>query len=150
MPNRALDWLRQADRDFEQAMDSSHADRHEWACFAAQQAAEKAVKALHLHAGQKACGPVIAQLLEELPETVDVPELLIEKGRVLDNFYIPTRYPNLHSAGAPFDHYGPLQSQVAIRHACEIIKFARAKMSGCVNRLGFENGLEIAATYSGP
>ena len=54
MPNRSLDWLRQADRDFEHAIDSRHAERHEWACFAAQQAAEKAVKALHLHVGQKA------------------------------------------------------------------------------------------------
>lgn len=36
MPNRAPDWLRQADRDFEQALDSRHAERHEWVCFAAQ------------------------------------------------------------------------------------------------------------------
>ncbi len=134
MPNRALDWLRQADRDFEQAMDSRHAERHEWACFAAQQAAEKAVKALHLHAGQEAWGHVIGQLLEELPETVDVPELLVEKGRVLDNFYIPSRYPNGHSTGAPFEHYGPLQSEVAIRHAREIIEFSRAQMAGRANR----------------
>ena len=134
MPNRALDWLKQADRDFEQTMDSGHADRHEWACFAAQQAAEKAVKALHLHAGQKACGPVIAQLLEELPETVDVPELLVEKGSVLDNFYVPSRYPNGHSTGAPFEHYSQLQSEVAIRHAREIIEFARAQMARCTNR----------------
>ena len=28
MPNRAPDWLRQADRDFEQALDSRHAERH--------------------------------------------------------------------------------------------------------------------------
>ncbi|HDL85732.1 MAG TPA: HEPN domain-containing protein, partial [Candidatus Acetothermia bacterium] len=48
MPNRALDWLTQAHRDVEQAQDSRAAGRHEWACFAAQQAAEKAVKALHL------------------------------------------------------------------------------------------------------
>ncbi len=134
MPNRAPDWLRQADRDFDQAMDSTHADRHEWACFAAQQAAEKAIKALHLHTGQEAWGPVIAQLLEELPETVDVPELLVEKGRVLDNFYIPSRYPNGHSTGAPFDHYGPLQSEVAIRHAREIIEFARTQMAERANR----------------
>jgi HEPN domain-containing protein len=77
---------------------------------------------------------VIAQLLEELPETVDVPELLVEKGRVLDNFYIPSRYPNGHSTGAPFEHYGPLQSEVAIRHAREIIAFARAQMAGRANR----------------
>lgn len=134
MPNRAPDWLRQADRDFEQAMDSRHAERHEWACFAAQQAAEKAVKALHLRAGQEAWGHVVAQLLEELPETIDVPALLIEKGRVLDNFYVSSRYPNGHSTGAPFDHYGPLQSEVAIQYASEIIEFVRTQMAQCPNR----------------
>ena len=146
MPNRSSDWLKQADRDFEQAMDSRRAERHEWACFAAQQAAEKAVKALHLHAGHEARGTVIAQLLGEFPETVDVPELLIEKGRVLDNFYIPTRYPNLHSAGAPFEHYGPLQSEVAIRYASEIIEFVRAQIAEYTSRLDFRHGLRIAAT----
>ena len=134
MPNRSLDWLRQADRDFEQAMDSRHAERHEWACFAAQQAAEKAIKALHLHTGQEAWGHVIAQLLEELPETIDVPELLVEKGSVLDNFYVPSRYPNGHSTGAPFEHYSQLQSEVAIQYAREIIEFARAQMAGRANR----------------
>ena len=129
MPNRAPDWLRQADRDFEQAEDSRHAGHHEWTCFAAQQTTEKAVKALHLYSGQKTWGTVIAQLFERLPETIDVPELLIEKGRVLDNFYVAFRYPNGHSTGAPFEHYGPLQSEVAIRHAREIIEFARAQMA---------------------
>ena len=128
MPNRAPDWMKQADRDFGQAEDSRHAERHEWACFAAQQAAEKAIRALHLDAGQKARGCVISQLLEKLPETIDVPEQLVDKGRVLDNFYIPTRYPNFHSAGAPFEHYGPLQSEVAIQYAREIIEFVRAQM----------------------
>lgn len=52
MTNRAPDWFRQAERDLEQAEDSKGADRHEWACFAAQQAAEKAIKALHLSLGQ--------------------------------------------------------------------------------------------------
>jgi len=67
MPNRALDWLSQAHRDLEQARDSRASKRHEWACFAAQQAAEKAVKALHFHLGQEAWGNVVAQLLTEEP-----------------------------------------------------------------------------------
>lgn len=46
MSNRASDWLSQAIRDFEQAEASRVEGRHEWACFAAHQAAEKAVKAL--------------------------------------------------------------------------------------------------------
>jgi HEPN domain-containing protein len=129
MPNRAQDWLNQALRDVEQAEDSRQAGRHEWACFAAQQAAEKAVKALHLHLGQEAWGHVIARLLQQLPETAPVPEALVEKARVLDGFYIPPRYPNSHPEGAPFEHYGPLQSQEAIRYVRQILEFVRAQMA---------------------
>lgn len=129
MGPRAMDWLRQAERDLEQAEDSRRAGRHEWACFAAQQAAEKAVKALHLHHGQEAWGHVIARLLRDLPPTVPVPEDLVEKARVLDNFYIPPRYPSSHPAGPPFEHYGPLQSEEAIRYAREILAFVRAQMA---------------------
>ena len=129
MPNRAGDWMSQALRDLEQAEDSRRDGHHEWACFAAQQAAEKAVKARHLHHGQEAGGHVIARLLTELPDAVTVPEALIETGRVLDNFYIPARYPNSHAEGAPFEHYGPLQSDEAIRYAGAIIEFARSQMA---------------------
>jgi HEPN domain-containing protein len=129
MPNRARDWLKQALRDIDQAEDSRRAGRHEWACFAAQQAAEKGVKALHLYLGQEAWGHVIAKLLGELPKGVPVPGDLIEKGRILDNFYIPPRYPNSHPEGAPFEHYGPLHSEEAIRYAREIIEFVHSQMA---------------------
>ena len=129
MPDRSLDWLSQGLRDLEQAEDSRHAKRHEWACFAAHQAAEKAVKALHLHLGQEAWGHVLAKLISELPEAASASADLVEKGRVLDNFYIPTRYPNGHVAGAPFEHYGPLQSEEAMRYASEIIQFVRSQMA---------------------
>ena len=129
MPNRSNDWFRQAVRDLEQAEDSRKSDRHEWACFAAHQAAEKAVKALHLFLGQEAWGHVVARLLNELPEDIPVPSLLIEQGRVLDSFHIPPRYPNGHPEGAPFEHYGPLQSEEAIRYAGEIIAFVRARLA---------------------
>ena len=129
MPNRAPDWFRQATRDLEQAEDSRRAGRHEWACFAAHQAAEKAVKALHLHLGQEAWGPVVAQLLSELPARVTVPAELVEQAKVLDNFYIPTRYPNGHPAGAPFEHYGSIQSEEAIRYAGTILHCVRLQMA---------------------
>ncbi len=129
MPNRALDWLKQAERDLDQAADSRRAGRHEWACFAAHQAAEKAIKALHLFYRQEAWGHVVARLLIELPPEVNVPTDLIEKARVLDNFYIPTRYPNSHPEGAPFEHYGPLQSEQALDYAHQILEFVRHKMA---------------------
>ncbi len=129
MPNRARDWLNQALRDVEQAADSRQAGRHEWACFAAQQAGEKAVKALHLHLGQDAWGHVVAKLLVELPDSVRPPTVLVDKGRVLDTFYIPPRYPNSHPEGAPFEHYGVLQSDEAIRYAGEIVDFVNSQMA---------------------
>ncbi len=127
MPNRSRDWLAQAVRDLEQARSSKAEGRHEWACFAAHQAAEKAVKSLHLKFGQEAWGHVIAQLVTEAP--LSFPEELLEKARVLDNFYIPTRYPNGHPAGAPFEHYGRIQSEEAIKYAGEIIDFVSAQMA---------------------
>ena len=130
MQNRANDWFNQALRDLEQAEDSRQAKRHEWACFAAHQAAEKAVKGLHLHLSQEAWGHVVAKLLEEIPQTTGVPEQLIEKARVLDSYYVPSRYPNGHPEGAPFEHYGTLQSGEAIRYASEVIEFVRSKMAG--------------------
>ncbi|MDW8326391.1 MAG: HEPN domain-containing protein [Anaerolineales bacterium] len=129
MADRSWDWLRQAQRDLEQAEDSRQAGRHEWACFAAQQAAEKAVKALHLFCKQEAWGHVIARLLTELPASVQVPDGLVDKARVLDNFYLPTRYANGHPEGAPFEHYGPLQSAEALTYAREIVEFVRAQMA---------------------
>ena len=129
MTDRSQDWFNQAQRDIAQARDSQAAGRHEWACFASHQAAEQAAKALHLHLKQEAWGHVIAQLLMVLPETTAVPHDLIEKGRVLDNFYIPTRYANGHPSGAPYEHYGVLQSDQAIQYASEIIEFVRTKMA---------------------
>jgi len=127
--NRAADWLGQAQRDYEHAVDSHERRDYEWACFAAQQAAEKAVKALHLCLGQEAWGHVVAKLLKELPADIPVPGDLVDKAMVLDNFYIPPRYPDSHPEGAPFEHYGTLQSREAIAYAGEILAFVRSKMA---------------------
>jgi HEPN domain-containing protein len=129
MPNRSNDWLRQAERDLDQARDSQKEGRHEWACFASHQCAEKAVKSLHLFHNQESWGHVIRNLLEELPKTISVPIDLMDKARVLDSFYIPARYVNGHSEGAPFEHYGKLQSDEAIAYAGEIFKFCRDQMA---------------------
>ena len=127
MTDRSKDWFNQAQRDLEQAESSQAEGRHEWACFAAQQSAEKAVKALHLFLKQEAWGHVVARLLKELPLTI--PEDLIDKAKVLDGLYIPTRYANGHPEGAPFEHYGKIQSRDAIEYAREILEFVRSQMA---------------------
>jgi HEPN domain-containing protein len=127
MSDRSRDWFAQAERDLSQARDSQEQGRHEWACFAAHQAAEKAVKALHLRLKQEAWGHVVSRLLNQLP--APVPADLLEKAKVLDGFYLPTRYANGHPEGAPFEHYGSIQSTDGIRYADEIIEFVRSQMA---------------------
>ncbi len=129
MSNRSADWFKQAERDLEQARDSMNALRHEWACFACHQGAEKALKALHLYFNQEAWGHVIRTLIEELPHSINIPEGLIDKARVLDAYYIPTRYANGHPEGSPYEHYGKIQSEEAIKYAGEIIDFCRSQMA---------------------
>ena len=70
---------------------------------------------------------MVARLVQEL--TVDHDPSLLDKAKVLDAFYVPTRYPNGHPAGAPFEHYGSLQSEEAIRYAGEILEFASSQMA---------------------
>nr|WP_084640413.1 HEPN domain-containing protein [Meiothermus rufus] len=105
--NRALDWLMLAGYDLELAHLAAGAGRHQWACFAAQQAAEKAVKAV-LSLGQEAWGHLVARLLAELP--MEVPPCWWKKPAAWMPFTSP-RYPE----GPPAEHYGPLQSQEALR-----------------------------------
>jgi HEPN domain-containing protein len=68
-------------------------------------------------------------LLLELPESAPAPGDLVERGRVLDGYYVPTRYPNSHPEGPPFEHYGPLQSTQAIDHADQILAFVRPRLA---------------------
>jgi HEPN domain-containing protein len=56
MPERHRDWLRQAQLDLDHARLGAREGHFEWAVFAAQQAAEKACKALHMALGGDAWG----------------------------------------------------------------------------------------------
>ncbi len=124
--NRSRDWLHQALADLDQATVSAQAGHHEWACFACHQAAEKALKALHLAEGQQVWGHGLGRSYRDLPVAVaaqlaaTVPDLE-DRLRVLDALYIPTRYPDSLPDGAPTDHFGRLQSDDAYRHARALV-----------------------------
>jgi len=123
MLSRAKDWLNQAKRDLLHAKDCLKSGFFEWGCFSAQQAAEKAVKAVFLNQHAEAWGNSVKKLVEQLPKELRCPPDLIESGAVLDKFYIPTRYPNGFDEGIPGDYYTQNDLLQAIQNAEKIIRF---------------------------
>jgi HEPN domain-containing protein len=123
MGDRHLDWLRQAEADLLAARDCLAARHFEWACFAAHQAAEKAVKALFLKRGADAWGHTITPLLGSLPEIDRPDDDLITCAKVLDKHYIPTRYPISLDSGAPSDFYTLGEAEAACECSRRIVEF---------------------------
>jgi len=126
MSGRAPDWFRQAEADLRHARHALDDGDHEWSCFAAQQAAEKAAKAAHAAAGQEAWGHVITELLDALRlERPEIDETLLDRARALDKLYIPTRYPNGLAGGAPADFYTRSEAERAIADAEAVLAVCR-------------------------
>lgn len=126
MATRAGDWFRQAEADLVHARHALRDGHHEWACFAAQQAAEKAAKAAHQALGQDAWGHSVTELLQALqPQMPVIDEVLLDRARSLDKLYVPTRYPNGLPAGAPADYYTQAEAERAIGDAELIVECCR-------------------------
>ena len=125
MASRAQDWLRQAQRDLQHARDALERSTYEWAAFAAQQGAEKAVKALYQSLGADARGHSVTQLLAALPAKVQPADDLIETAKDLDKHYITPRYPNSYPEGAPMDFYTRAEAQRAVDGANRILEYCQ-------------------------
>lgn len=123
MPARSKDWLRQARRDLDQARHAAEGGFFEWACFSAQQAAEKAVKGLYQQLGADAWGHSVSALLRSLPADARPSGPLMDAAKRLDRHYIPPRYPNSVPEGAPGDYYTADEAQAAIEDAEKIVGF---------------------------
>lgn len=130
MANRARDWFDQAKRDLVHARHALADGDFEWSCFAAQQAAEKAVKAVYQQSGHEAWGHSVSILLEELRHSFAIGDDLLDMARELDKHYIPSRYPNSHPEGAPFMFYTRAEAERAIVNAETIIAWCDDLLAG--------------------
>jgi HEPN domain-containing protein len=104
------------------------------ACFHAQQAGEKALKAVWHYADGDPWGHSIRKLIEDL-ENVDLGfydrlKGLLRAGTILDRFYIPTRYPNGLPELTPGEAYLEEDAEQCIRQAAEILTAVKSLVSG--------------------
>lgn len=130
MAERSRDWMAQAERDLASARLQMAGGFWEWACFASQQAAGKAVKAVYQALGGEAWGHTVAGLLEGLRERAEVPDSVARCGERLDRFYVPTRYPNAWPQGSPGSHFTREDAEDAIGCAEAILRFCQGFLAG--------------------
>lgn len=125
---RSADWLKQAKRDMEKAKLDLDNGFFEWCCFTAQQAAEKAVKAVYQSINESARGHSVTKLLLGFQGKIKADEELLNAGRILDRYYIESRYPNGFPEGSPMDYFDKKIATEAYNAANKIIRFCSDKI----------------------
>ncbi len=122
---RPQDWLKQAQAEYAAAQ-SLYEDGHwAWCCFTCQQAAEKALKAVLEHFGDPQTGHNLNYLLQAAEEYVPATEAVRGACLRLNRLYIPTRYPDAFSEGAPAEQYVQMDAQEALHDADTVLRYAR-------------------------
>jgi HEPN domain-containing protein len=123
MAERSKDGMDQALGDLLHAHACLDQGFYDWACFSAQQAAEKAIKAIFQKLGAEAWGHDVFALLEHLHPLYAVPEDLMNAAAELDSAYTGARYPNTHPSGAPRRRYLRPLSERMVGYGDEIVRF---------------------------
>lgn len=126
----ALRWLRTGEDDLDAAIVLRKNGKYPQACFYAQQAGEKVLKAVWYYSDADPWGHSIRKLIEDL-ESVDLNlydrlKDFLKAGTILDRFYIPTRYPNGLPELTPGEAYMEEDAEECIRHANEILVAVRS------------------------
>jgi HEPN domain-containing protein len=124
--NRAVDWLNQAKSDLEYAKDGLKSERYSHVCFMAQQAGEKAIKAIGFYHEYHIRGHSVAAIAKQIGINGEIEEA----GKILDLYYISARYPDALPAGAPFEMFSKTQADQALLFASKIIQRAEAELHG--------------------
>ena len=125
-PNREADrWLRQAESDLAYAELGLREEFYAQVCFQCQQVCEKAIKALRYGRGERA---VLGHSLVELAASLPVMARFRDSLAVLDQYYVPTRYPNGLPGGIPSDVYTGDQAAAAVDTARQVVAAVRAEL----------------------
>lgn len=118
-------WLAQADDDLLTATRLQEIEIHYASCFFAQQAAEKALKAVLFSRGaSRVRGHSVADLAATLAQQDEAFAPLVSVLAPLDLFYIPTRYPNGLAGGVASRVFNAEDSERALRLARRAVEAA--------------------------
>ena len=127
--SEAVRWIRQAEQDLADAQLLSEAKRYNSACFLAQQAGEKALKAYLYHKGaEDTWGHSIADLCEDA-KLFDMRFSVLKSDIIfLDKYYYLTRYPTYRPGGIPSDIFDEPEGSRAIELAQAAMAFVKERI----------------------
>jgi len=117
---RALDLIRDAEDFIGAAKDLFKTGRWAKVCFNCQQCIELALKAALNSLGLERKGHDLSDLLEELLIYRRDLGAFKEVVKILDQYYIPTRYANAFYSGSAMEHYTRQQAEEALRSTEEL------------------------------
>ena len=117
MQARYADWLSSAENDLAWGHDNLAHGFYAQACYISQQVAEKSLKALAFFRGyDRVKSHSVVAIVREL----GINGLIEERGKRLDQYYIPARYPDAFPSGAPHEFFSKEQADEALGFAQEI------------------------------
>jgi len=127
----ALRWFIHANDEFNDANELRKRDRFYLALFHFQQSAEKALKA-YLYLNVKSVEIFYTHSITDLLEMaieIDFEFKEIATVKKLDQYYIPTRYPNGLPGGIPSRYYDdPIEAENAMTLAKDLIDLVEKKI----------------------
>jgi len=134
MRNRADEarrWYQEAESDLAFARIGRREEFFSKACFLCQQAGEKALKALAYGDGERF---VVGHSLQEILDLVQPKHPALKRFRdicrLLDQYYIATRYPDALPGGTPHRSYTESQAAEAIAGAEGLLGAIREEFGG--------------------
>jgi HEPN domain-containing protein len=125
-------WLKQAEHNLRVAKNNLNAGFYSDACFMSEQASQVALKSyLISKTGREVREHSIQTLSKKSVKYDDDFKEIVEYGKILDRYYIPTRYPDaLNSPAVPFETYIKKDAKEAVGFAEIIITLVKDKMKG--------------------
>jgi len=121
--------MRQAEGELKAANELYSTSNYSRACFASQQAAEKAIMAILEHLLSPRAGHDLSDLIADVKARIEVPTDVEEACSRLNKMYIPTRYPNAFASGAPVEKLTMREAARALEDGQLVVGFAR-KITG--------------------
>lgn len=123
-------WIAQAENDLQFARLAIKEGFFAQACFICQQTGEKALKALAYRQGERfVLGHSIFELVHRLESAYPELEKYSEVAGLLDQYYVPTRYPNGLPDGIPYQVFTAKQAAEALEGAETLVRKVRELLS---------------------